>query len=184
MNNSNNIRGQIRKIIREGIANFLMFKTLEDRKINLLHHNTLYGAPYSTKPYVLKNYTEKKEEVFKFDLRHLFSDNVIINRDKKSSEVIAYTKNSGKQIFTINLSPDRLKPSFIRFDCLEKEKIKIPVTISEKEIEEIILNRKKEIVKAGFDNIFSDFYLQSVENLSPESIENFYKDIDLNADLF
>lgn len=140
MDNSDNIRGQIRKIIREGIANILMSKTLDDGKINLLSHNTLYGAPYSTKPYVLRNYTDKKEEVFKIDLKHLFNDNVIINRDKKASEVVAYLKSSGKQIFTINLMSDRLRPSFIRFDCLNKEKIKIPVTISEKEIEEIILN--------------------------------------------
>jgi len=128
----------------------------------------------STKPYVLKNYLDKKEEVFKIDLKHLFNDNVIINHDKKSQEIIAYTKNSGKQVFTIKLNSDRLKPSFIRFDCLNKEKIKVPVTISEKEIEKIILGKKENIIQAGFDNVFSDFYLQDVENLSVKSIGKFY----------
>ncbi len=153
-----------------------MSRALEDGKINLLSHSTLYGAPYSTKPYILKSYTEKKEESFKIDLKHLFTDNVIINHDKKAQEVIAYTKGANKQIFTIKLSSDRLRPSYIRFDSLNpKEKIKIPVTVSEKDIENIILNKKQEIINSGLDNIFSDFYLQNVENLSPEMIEKSYK---------
>jgi hypothetical protein len=55
-----------------------------------------------------------------------------------------------------------------------KEKIKVPVTISEKEIEKIILGKKENIIQAGFDNVFSDFYLQDVENLSVKSIGKFY----------
>jgi hypothetical protein len=86
----------LRQIIKEGITNFLMSKTLEDGKINLLITSTLYGAPYSTKPYVLKNYSNKKEELFKIDLKDLFNDNLIIYRDKKSSKVIAYTKENYK----------------------------------------------------------------------------------------
>ena len=157
------IEYKLRQIIKEGIANILMSKTLEDGKINLMMTSTLYGAPYSTKPYVLKKYADKKEESFKIDLRELFNDNLILYRDKKSSEVIGYTKDNykgnnisgSKQIFTINMSSDRLKPSFVRFDFLpNKEKIKIPITISKEEIETIILNKKQEIINSGFDNIF------------------------------
>ena len=175
----------IRQIIREGIANFLMSRTLDDGKINILHHNTLYGAPYSTKPYVLKNYVTKKEESFKIDLRHLFVDDVILNEDKKSQELIAYLKSSGKQIFTIKLSSDRLKSSFIRFDCLkDKEKIKIPVTISEEEVEKIILSKREQIIDAGYENIFNKLFLQLPDNLSPKSIEDFYKGIKKDTKLF
>lgn len=99
MNNSEYARYKIRQIIREGIAHILMSANLEDGRINLLHHRTLYGAPYSTKPYVLKNYLDKKEEVFKIDLKHLFNDNVIINHDKKSQEIIAYTKKQWETSF-------------------------------------------------------------------------------------
>lgn len=176
-------RHKIRQIIREGIAHVLMSRTLEDGRINILSHSTLYGAPYSTKPYVLKNYADKKEEAFKIDLKHLFNDNVIINHDKKAQEVIAYTKDSGKQIFTIKLSSDRLISSFIKFNCLGKEKIKIPITISEKEIEKLILDKKDDIIQAGFKNIFSDFYKQNIENLSPENIKDFYDNIGLGDDV-
>ena len=178
MDNSENIRLQLRQIIREGVANILMNKVLDDGKINILHHNTLYGAPYSTKPYVLRHYADKKEEALKFDLKHLFNDSVIINREKKASEVIAYEKHTGKQIFTINLSSDRLRSSYIRFDCLDKKKIKIPVTISEEEIENIILGEKENIKAVGL-NVFSDFYLQDVKNLSTEMIDDFYEGMEL-----
>ena len=173
------VRHKIRQIIREGIAHILMSRTLEDGRINILSHSTLYGAPYSTKPYVLRNYADKKEEAFKIDLKHLFNDNVVINHDKKSQEVIAYTKDSGKQIFTIKLSSDRLISSFIKFNCLGKEKIKIPITISEKEIEKLILDKKEDIIQSGLKNIFSNFYTQNVENLSPENIKDFYDNIGL-----
>lgn len=178
MSNSEFIRYKIRQIIREGIAHILMSKVLDDGRINLLSHSTLYGAPYSTKPFVLRNYIVKKEMQFEIELRHLFNDNVILHEDKKSQELIAYLKNGGKQIFTLKLSSDRLKPSFIRFDCLPgKEKIKIPVTISEEEVERIILDHREKIIDAGFKNIFNHLYIQVPENSSTESIEDFYKEI-------
>ena len=145
----------IRLIIREGIANFLMSRTLEDGKINILHHNTLYGAPYSTKPYVVRKYIDKKENVLKIDLKHVFNDNVIINQDKKSQEIIAYTKNNGKQLFTIKLNSDKLKPSFIRFDFISpKEKIEIPITITKEEVERLVIAKKQEMINSGFEDIF------------------------------
>ena len=154
MDNSENIRLQLRQIIREGVANILMNKVLDDGKINILHHNTLYGAPYSTKPYILRRYAEKKEELFKLDLAHIFNDNLIINHEKKANEILAYTKDN-KQLFTIKLSSDRLIPSYIRFDFLTpKEKIKVPVTISVEEVEKLILNKKQNMIDAGFDYIF------------------------------
>jgi hypothetical protein len=155
MSSYEHTRYKIRQIIREGIANILMSKVMDEGKINLLMTASLYGAPYSTKPYVLRKYTEKKEESFKIDLKHIFNDNVIINHDKKSKEVIAYTKDSNKQLFTIKLSSDRLISSYIRFDFKNpKEKIKIPVTISKEEIEKLVLDKKQEMVDIGFDNIF------------------------------
>ena len=155
MDNSEYVRHKIRQIIREGIAHILMSRTLEDGQINLLSHSTLYGAPYSTKPYVLRKYTDKKEEEFKIDLTHIFNDNIIINHDKKAREVIAYTKKDNKQIFTIKLNSDRLMPSYIRFDFLTpKLKIKIPITISKEEIDKLVLDKKQDMINAGFENIF------------------------------
>lgn len=154
MNNKQYIRYKLRLLIREGIANILMSKILKDKDMKLMMSATLYGAPYSTKPYVLNKYTEKKEEKFTVDLKHIFNDNVIVNHNKKAREVIAYTKDN-KQLFTIKLSSDRLRPSYIRFDFLEpKLKIKIPVTISKEEIDKLVLDKKQDMIDSGFENIF------------------------------
>ena len=147
----------IRQIIREGVANIVMSKVLEDGGINILMTASLYGAPYSTKPYVLRKYTDKKEEDFTIDLKNIFNDNVIVNHDKRAREVIVYTKKDKKQILTIKLSADRLISSYIRFDFLNpKEKIKIPVTISKEEIEQIVLNKKDKMIESGFVDIFKE----------------------------
>jgi len=154
MNNEEYIRHKLRILIREGIADFIMKRVLKDKEMKLMMSATLYGAPYSTKPYVLKKYTEKKEEEFTIDLKHIFNDNVIVNHDKKAREVITYTKDN-KQLFTIKLSSDRLRPSYIRFDFLKpKEKIKIPVTISKEEVEKLILDKKQTMIDSGFEDIF------------------------------
>ena len=154
MNSEEYAKYIIRQFIRESISNTLMKDILQNGRINLLMAATLYGAPYSTKPYILRRYAEKKEELFKLDLAHIFNDNLIINHEKKANEILAYTKDN-KQLFTIKLSSDRLIPSYIRFDFLTpKEKIKVPVTISVEEVEKLILNKKQNMIDAGFDYIF------------------------------
>lgn len=142
------------KLLTETKAGEETSANLRSKKVKRVNNKSGRGVPFYTfgaTKRMLSSYTNKIEEHIADDFKaFVFTKNVKIEHVR--GEVMVYTDN--KQILTVNINPDRLRPSFVRFDfCKPKLKIKIPMNVVPNTISMIIHNYRHLFEEYGILNL-------------------------------